>query len=66
MRFGPGVKRPGKKFLRLEWAKKRPKLFTAEEVRRTVAAACQRTFPLRPDSGEALCGLSAVRAVFSN
>jgi hypothetical protein len=28
-------------------------------------AACQRAFPLRPDSAEALCGLSAVRAVFS-
>ena len=38
-RFGPGFKRPSKKTLRLERAKKGPKLFTAEEIRRMIDGA---------------------------
>jgi integrase len=38
-RFGPGFKRPAKKVLRLNRAEHGPKLFTAEEVRRLLAAA---------------------------
>jgi hypothetical protein len=39
MRFGPGFKRPSRKVLRLDRAKKGPKLFTAEEVRCLLGAA---------------------------
>src|SRR5262249_43819082 len=39
IRFGPGFKRPSKKTIRLDRAKKGPKLFTAEEVRRLIEAA---------------------------
>jgi hypothetical protein len=38
-RFGPGFKRPTLKVLRLHRAEQGPKLFTAEEVRRLLAAA---------------------------
>jgi integrase len=44
LRFGPGFKRPSKKTLRLHRAHQGAKLFTAEEVRRLIAAAGQ---PLR-------------------
>jgi integrase len=37
--FGPDFKRPSKKTLRLEKAKRQPKLFTAEEIRRLLGAA---------------------------
>jgi hypothetical protein len=33
MRFGPGFKRPSKKVLRIERAKKGPRMFEAEEIR---------------------------------
>jgi integrase len=39
VRYGPGFKRPSKKTLRLHRAAQGPKLFTAEEVRRLIAAA---------------------------
>ncbi len=39
VRFGPGLKRPSKKVLRLNRAAAGPKLFTAEEVRRLIDAA---------------------------
>jgi len=39
VRFGPGFKRPSKKTLRLHKAKQGPKLFTADEIRRLIAAA---------------------------
>src|SRR5262249_47922917 len=39
MRFGPGFKRPSKKVLRLNRAKKGLKLFTVEEVRAMVQGA---------------------------
>jgi integrase len=39
IRFGPGFQRPSKKVLRLNRADAGPKLFTAEEVRRLIAAA---------------------------
>lgn len=42
VRFGPGFKRPSKKTLRLHRAAQGEKLFTAEEVRRCVAAASQQ------------------------
>src|SRR5262249_54217960 len=38
-RFGPGFKRPSMKVLRLHRAGQGPKLFTAEEIRRLLAAA---------------------------
>jgi integrase len=38
-RFGPGFKRPSKKTLRLHRAKQGVKLFTADEIRRLLAAA---------------------------
>jgi integrase len=41
MRFGPSFKKPSKKVLRLHRAKQGPKLFTAEQIRRMVAAASQ-------------------------
>ena len=44
MRFGPGFDRPSKKTLRLDKAKKGPKLFTAEEIRRLLDAA---TVPMK-------------------
>jgi integrase len=39
MRYGPGFKRPSKKTLRLDKAKKGPKLFTASEVHALVEGA---------------------------
>jgi integrase len=39
VRFGPGFKLPSKKVMRLHRAKNGPKLLTAEEVRRLLAAA---------------------------
>jgi integrase len=39
MSFGPGFQRPSKKVLRLERAKKGPRMFEAEEVRRILDAA---------------------------
>jgi integrase len=39
VRFGPGFKRPGKKTFRLHRASQGPKVFTAEELRRVLAAA---------------------------
>ncbi len=39
MRFGPGFKRPTLKVLRLHKAEKGAQLFTAEEIRRLIAAA---------------------------
>jgi integrase len=39
VRFGPGFVRPSKKVIRLHRAGQGPKLFTADEVRRLVAAA---------------------------
>jgi integrase len=39
VRFGPGFKRPSQKTLRIERARRGPRLFTAEEVRRMIAAA---------------------------
>jgi integrase len=39
VRFGPGFKRPSKKTIRLQRAKGGPKLFTADEIRRLLAAA---------------------------
>jgi integrase len=39
VRFGPGFKRPSKKVLRLERARKGPKMFEAEEIRRMLGAA---------------------------
>jgi integrase len=39
LRFGPGFKGPSKKTMRLHRAAQGPKLFTADEVRRMVAAA---------------------------
>jgi integrase len=41
VRFGPGFTRPSAKVLRLHRAKQGPKLFTADEVRRLIAAAGQ-------------------------
>jgi integrase len=41
VRYGPGLKRPSKKVLRLHRAKQGAKLFTAEEVRRLIDAAGQ-------------------------
>jgi len=40
MRFGPEFKRPSKKVIRLHRAKQGPKLFTTDEVRRVLEAAC--------------------------
>ena len=37
--FGPGFKRPTKKTLRLERAKKGPKLFTGDEIRKLLDTA---------------------------
>jgi integrase len=39
VRYGQGFKRPSRKVLRINRAKKGPKLFTADEVRRLVGAA---------------------------
>jgi integrase len=39
VRFGPGFKRPSKKTIRLQRAKAGAKLFTADEIRRLLAAA---------------------------
>jgi integrase len=39
IRFGPGFERPSKKVLRLHRAKQGPRMFTAEEVRKLLAAA---------------------------
>lgn len=39
IRFGPGFKRPTKKTIRLHKAEQGPRLFTADEVRRLIAAA---------------------------
>lgn len=39
VRFGPGFKRPTKKTLRLDKAKKGPKLFTADEIHQLMNAA---------------------------
>src|SRR5262245_4412681 len=39
VRFGPGFARPSKKTLRLDRARKGPKLFAAEEIRRIIKAA---------------------------
>jgi integrase len=39
MRFGPGFKRPTKKTLRLERAKKGPQMFEADEIRKLLDAA---------------------------
>jgi integrase len=39
IRFGPGFKRPAKKTFRLHRAQQGPKLFTADEIRRLLAAA---------------------------
>jgi integrase len=39
VRFGPGFARPAKKVMRLHRAKQGPKLFTAEEIRKFLAAA---------------------------
>jgi integrase len=44
VRYGQGFKRPSKKTLRLEKAKKGPRLFTAEEIHRLLGAA---SVPLR-------------------
>jgi integrase len=41
VRFGPGLTRPSAKVLRLHRAKQGAKLFTADEVRRLIAAAAQ-------------------------
>jgi integrase len=41
MRFGPGFARPSKKTLRLERARKGPRMFEAEEIRRMLDAAGQ-------------------------
>jgi integrase len=42
VRFGPGFERPSRKVLRLHRAKQWPKLFTADEIRRLIAAARRR------------------------
>jgi integrase len=39
VRFGPGFRRPSKKVLRLERARKGPRMFEAEEIRRMLGAA---------------------------
>jgi integrase len=39
VRFGPGFNRPSKKTIRLHRAEEGPKLFTADEIRRLLAAA---------------------------
>jgi integrase len=39
VRFGPGFKRPSKKVIRLHRAEQGPKMFTADEVHRMIAAA---------------------------
>src|SRR5262249_40375790 len=39
IRFGPAFKRPSKKVVRLHRAEQGPKLFTPDEVRRTIDAA---------------------------
>jgi hypothetical protein len=39
VQFGPGFKRPSKKVLRLESARKGLRMFEAEEIRRLIAAA---------------------------
>jgi integrase len=39
LRYGPGFRRPSKKVLRLERARKGPRMFEAEEVRRLLDAA---------------------------
>src|SRR5262249_20129152 len=39
VRFGPGFRRPSKKVLRLERARKGPRMFEADEIRRMLAAA---------------------------
>jgi integrase len=41
VRFGPGFKRPSKKTIRLQRAKQGAKLFTADEIRRLLAAGPQ-------------------------
>ncbi len=41
VRFGPGLTRPSAKVLRLHRGKQGPKLFTADEARRLIAAASQ-------------------------
>jgi integrase len=46
VRYGPGFKRPSKKTLRLHRARGGPKLFTAEEVRRLLAAAGPQLCPM--------------------
>ncbi len=44
MRFGPGFARPSKKTMRLDRAKKGPRMFEADEIRRMLGGA---TVPLR-------------------
>jgi integrase len=53
MRYGPSFKKPSKKTMRLHRARKGLQLFTAEEIRRMVAAAD------RPLKGMILLGLNA-------
>jgi integrase len=66
--FGPGFKGPSKKVLRLERARKGPKLFTREEIHRLLAAA---SIPLKAmillgincGFGNNDCGTLPLRAV---
>jgi integrase len=39
VRYGQGFKRPSRKVVRIDWAKKGPKLFSADEIRRLIDAA---------------------------
>jgi integrase len=68
IRFGPGFKTPSKKTLRLHRAKQGKKLFTAEEVRRTLDAAGVRLkamilLGINCAFGNADCGMLPINAV---
>jgi integrase len=68
VRFGPGFDRPSKKTIRLDRARKGPKLFTAEEIRRLLAAAGPQVkamilLGINCGFGNADCGTLPLRAV---
>jgi integrase len=46
VRYGQGFKRPSRKVVRLDRAKKGPKLFSADEIRRLLAAASKSTLAM--------------------
>jgi integrase len=58
MRFGPGFKRPSKKVLRIERAKKGPKMFEAESIRRLLGLSPWRLAANQPLAAMILLGVN--------